>query len=140
MNDAERDELMKDYRRYRGKLDEEDTKEDLTESEEYDDGEEYDDEGEYDIGDDIEVRSGDRIAAPPYGVFWVVRTGVVGGLWTSQYKEDLKTGQGRGLRQGYVSHIQKEGKGKWYEVRWDHADDDVAQVTGISDREPEDVY
>ena len=92
---------------------------------------------DYDPGDEIRVRSGDKVDSEAYGEFWVVRTGVLGDLWTSSDASDLETGQGRGLRFNFVDAIQKEGRGPWYEV--EHQVEGYYTVTGAhaSDRSDE---
>lgn len=104
---------------------------------EEDEEDEYDPDLEYQIGDDIEVHAGDKIFSRPYGEFWVVRTGVIGGLWTSNDKQDLRTGRGRGLRHSYVSAIQKDGRGPWYQVKLEDRNDEIFRVTGIGKSEDE---
>jgi len=76
-------------------------------------------------GDIVYVSKGDRIDAGPYGKLWVVATGVIGDLWTSELKEDITTGRGRSLRRAHVKAIQNAGEGKWYDVEWDRDEQEL---------------
>ena len=74
------------------------------------------------IGGEIssqEISTRDKVRSDVYGEFWVVRAGVVGDLWTSSDREDIKSGRGRGMKYAYVDAIQPNGRGKWYAVDWD---------------------
>lgn len=73
---------------------------------------------QYGPGDDIDVEVGDRVNSS-YGKLWITGTGVVGDLWTSHDPVDIESGRGRGLRFSYVSAVQKQGRGPWYQVHYD---------------------
>jgi hypothetical protein len=82
-------------------------------------GEEGEGASEYEPGDPIDVEVGDRVDAGAYGKLWITSTGVVGDLWTSEDQDDIDTQRGRGLRYGYVSAVQKQGRGPWIKVKFD---------------------
>ncbi len=63
-------------------------------------------------GDPIDVEVGDRVKSI-YGRHWVTATDTVNGLWTSERKQDIETGQGRGLRLQLVKAVRKSGSDTW---------------------------
>lgn len=79
-------------------------------------------------GDVVDIEVGDLVDSH-YGQLWVVGTGVVGGLWTSEDRDDVKTGSGRGLRHSFVSAVKKQGAGPWIKVEWNR-DSQVHRVAG----------
>ena len=85
----------------------------------------------FEVGEEIspeEIRTGMMVDAGPYGKLWVTGTNVVGDLWTSEDRSDIRSGRGRGLRFAYVEAIKISGK--WYEVEWDR-NGEFYKVTGI---------
>lgn len=84
---------------------------------------------EYEPGDPIDVEVGDRVDAGAYGKLWITSTGVVGDLWTSEDQRDIDTQRGRGLRYGFVSAVQKQGRGSWIKVKFDR-DNEAYEVVG----------
>jgi hypothetical protein len=95
-------------------------------------GDEGSAEAQYGPGDDIDVEVGDRVRSS-YGKHWVTGTGVVGGLWTSEYRDDVESGRGRGLRPSYVTGIQKGGRGPWYDVHFDRDTDSFTVKSNVLD-------
>lgn len=79
---------------------------------------EDDEESSYESGDNIDVDKGDQVDAGAYGKLWVTGVGVIGDLWTSEDKDDIESGRGRGLRYGFVDAIRKDGRGPWIKVKY----------------------
>ena len=68
-------------------------------------------------GDAVEAEVGDRVKSV-YGTHWVTATGTVNGLWTSERRQDVATGQGRGLRHNFVTSLYKADLDCWLKVKW----------------------
>ena len=90
----------------------------LLEDNPYDQSKVWADDAEYGPGDEIRVEPGDKVRSI-YGEHWVIKYGTGDRIWTSEYEEDMETGMGRGMRVSYVTAVQKEGQGPWYEVEHD---------------------